>query len=164
MRDSDSNPKITIILPIYNTKCELERCLDSVLEQTYSNLEIICVDDGSTDGSEKILDDYAVRDKRIRAIHQENGGESKARNVGLQLMTGQYVGFLDCDDWIEPDMYESLLGIILSKKADIVASSWYCDHENKSEKISNQLSVKKEVFGRKELLNYLYIYLSQFHL
>lgn len=148
--------KISIILPIYNTVDYLEKCLSSVCKQTYKNLEIICVDDGSTDGSEIILNNYSEKDKRIIAIHQENGGESNARNTGLRLATGQFIGFMDCDDWIEPRMYEALLDAMLKYDVDLVASSWYKDTDVSSEKIFNSLSVKDGVFGREELLNYIY--------
>lgn len=150
------NPLISIILPIYNTASYLSKCIESLLNQTYKNLEIICIDDGSDDGSEIILDKYAEIDSRIKAIHKRNGGESSARNIGLQKMSGQYVGFVDCDDWVEPDMYENLLLKAIENKVDIVASTWYCDHENTSEKILNRLPVLEEVFDRERLLNYIY--------
>ena len=98
-----SNPLVSIIIPIYNTASYLRKCLDSAKNQTYTNLEIICVDDGSTDGSEKIVDEY-LDDERFVIIHKENGGESSARNTGLLKSTGDYIGFMDCDDWIEKDM------------------------------------------------------------
>lgn len=150
------NPKVSIILPVYNTKEYLEQCLDSILSQTYTNLEILCVDDGSTDGSERILDKYACEDERIKVVHQENGGESSARNTGLKMMTGEYVGFIDCDDWIEKDMYYRLVNTAVEKRIDIVASSWYRDFEKVNEKIKNRGFVSKEPFGREELLYYIY--------
>ena len=94
-----SNPLVSIIIPVYNTAQYLRKCLDSAKNQTYENLEIICVDDGSTDGSEKIVDEY-LDDDRFVIIHKENGGESSARNTGLLKCTGNYIGFMDCDDWI----------------------------------------------------------------
>ena len=87
--------KVSIIIPVYNTRDYLRRCLDSVRNQTYTNLEIVCVDDGSTDGSEKIVDEYAGMDSRFVVIHKENGGESSARNTGLKACTGEYIGFMD---------------------------------------------------------------------
>ena len=149
-------PLISIILPIYNTAPYLEKCIESLLCQTYKNLEIVCVDDGSVDGSEAILDKYAEKDSRIKAVHKRNGGESSARNIGLQMMSGQYVGFMDCDDWVELDMYENLIVKAMEKKVDIVVSTWYCDKENLSEKILNRLPVSEEVFDREKLLNYVY--------
>ena len=153
---SDADIKISVILPIYNTKLYLPKCIESLLNQTYKNIEVIGIDDGSTDGSELILDKYAKEDSRIKVIHKENGGESSARNAGLRAMSGQYVGFMDCDDWIESDMYEKLLSHIINNQVDIVASSWYCDRANSSEKIQNRLPVLEEAFGRDKLLNYLY--------
>ncbi len=150
------DPLISIILPIYNTASYLSKCIESLLNQTYRNLEIICIDDGSADGSEIILDKYAEIDSRIKAIHKRNGGESSARNIGLQMMSGQYVGFMDCDDWVESDMYENLILKATKSKADIVASSWYCDRENVSVKILNRLPVSEEVFDKEKLLNYIY--------
>lgn len=156
MKEHCFNPLASIIIPVYNTAPYLERCINSVVNQTYKNLEIICVDDGSTDGSELIVDEYAKRDSRIKVVHKQNGGESSARNVGIRMMTGQYVGFIDCDDWIEPEMYEKLVSAIIEKDVDMVASSWYKDYDETTIKIENQLSVSKEVFGREELLNYIY--------
>ena len=100
--------KISIILPIYNVKPYLDRSLQAVCGQTYTNLEILLIDDGSTDGSGEICDAYARQDDRIRVYHKENGGSSTARNLGIEKATGAYVGFLDSDDWAEPDMYETL--------------------------------------------------------
>ena len=102
-------PLISIIIPVYNAAKYLERSLDSVSLQTYRNLEIIAVDDGSSDGSLNILETYAAQDPRYRVIHKENGGSSSARNAGLKIATGDYVGFIDADDYIESDMYENLL-------------------------------------------------------
>ena len=93
--------KISVIIPVYNVEKYLKRCLDSVINQTYKNLEIILVDDGSTDNSGKICDEYAKNDKRIIVIHKENGGVSVARNIGLDICTGDYVNFIDSDDWID---------------------------------------------------------------
>lgn len=111
--------KISIIVPIYNVELYLRRCLDSILNQTYSNLEIILVDDGSTDKSGKICDEYAKNDSRIKVIHKNNGGLSDARNEGLKIARGKYVGFVDSDDWIELDMYECLYDMLQKFDADI---------------------------------------------
>ena len=87
----NENPKISIIIPVYNVEQYLRHCLDSIINQTYKNLEIICIDDGSTDNSGKICEEYTSKDNRIKVIHKENGGISSARNVGLSLLTGSYV-------------------------------------------------------------------------
>ncbi|MCF2684354.1 glycosyltransferase, partial [Faecalicatena contorta] len=111
--------KISIIVPIYNIEQFLPRCLDSILSQTYQNLEIILVDDGSTDDSGKIADRYAGKDERIKVIHQVNSGVSVARNHGLDQATGDYIGFVDGDDYVEPDMYEILMQIVTEYQVDI---------------------------------------------
>ena len=101
-------PLISIIVPVYNVEKYLHRCVDSILNQTYRNLEIILVDDGSPDRSGEICDEYAAKDGRIRVIHQENRGLSGARNAGLDICKGEYIAFVDSDDYIEPDMFQQL--------------------------------------------------------
>lgn len=101
--------KISVIIPVYNVAAQLPRCVDSILTQTYENLEVLLVDDGSTDGSGNICDRCALQDSRVRTVHRENGGASAARNTGLGLATGEYLAFVDGDDYIEPQMYQTLL-------------------------------------------------------
>ena len=104
---------ISVIVPVYNIESEyLERCIRSICNQTYKNLEIILVDDGSNDGSGIICDKFAMEDSRIRVFHKENGGSSSARNLGIKEAKGEYIGFIDSDDYIEPDMYELLAGAV----------------------------------------------------
>lgn len=100
---------ISVIVPIYNAEKYLNKCLESIIGQTYKNLEIILVDDGSSDNSPTICDAWAQIDSRIRVIHKKNGGVSSARNAGIDLAQGDYIGFVDADDWIEPNMYEVLI-------------------------------------------------------
>lgn len=117
--------KISVIVPVYKVEEYLPKCLDSILSQTDENLEIILVDDGSPDGSGAICDDYAARDARIRVIHQENGGLSAARNAGIDAATGDYLAFVDSDDYLESDAYERMLAA--AKKFDVpvvVAGRW----------------------------------------
>ena len=97
------NSIISVIIPVYNVEKYLSRCIESVLNQTYRNLEIIIVDDGSTDDSLNICRRYEKKDKRIKVIHQDNGGLSSARNKGLMNSTGEYISFVDSDDWLHPD-------------------------------------------------------------
>lgn len=111
--------KISVIIPVYNAEPFLPACLDSVLAQTYRELEILLIDDGSTDGSGAICDRYAAMDPRIRVIHQPNGGVSNARNRGLELATGELISFVDSDDAMEPDMYELLTGLMQEHGADV---------------------------------------------
>lgn len=113
------NEKISIIIPAYNTEKELGRTLDSVLAQTYQNIEIVVVNDGSKDGTGAVIDAYAAKDSRIKAIHKENGGVTSARLRGVAEATGDWIGFVDGDDRIEPDMYEHLMGNAREHHADI---------------------------------------------
>ena len=112
-------PLISVIIPIYNVEKYLRECLDSVLAQTYKNLEIILIDDGSPDNCGKICDEYAAKDNRIKVIHQINQGVSAARNAGLDAARGEYIGFVDSDDYIKPDMYEYLYALISKDNADM---------------------------------------------
>ena len=112
-------PKISIIVPVYNVEQYLERCVESLISQTYKNIEIILVDDGSKDNSGKLCDELAKRDPRILAYHKENGGLSDARNYGIDKATSDYVGFVDSDDFVDEDMYEILLSNLLKYDAEI---------------------------------------------
>lgn len=102
------NDLITVVVPVYNKKEYLVKCVDSIRAQTYKNLEILLIDDGSTDGSGSMLDEFAAKDNRIRVIHKKNGGLSDTRNCGIKEAKGKYTGFIDADDYIEKDMYENL--------------------------------------------------------
>ena len=113
------NTLISIIVPVYKSELYMVRCLDSIVHQTYRNLEIILVDDGSPDKCGEICDEYASRDGRIKVIHQENRGVSAARNAGLDIASGEYVGFVDSDDYIDLTMFEELLNAIKSTSADM---------------------------------------------
>lgn len=104
-----NNPLISVIVPIYKVEQYLDRCVQSIVDQTYQNLEIILVDDGSPDACPAICDSWAARDCRVKVIHKKNGGLSSARNAGLDICRGEYVTFVDSDDWVEADMYETLL-------------------------------------------------------
>ncbi|MBO4379933.1 MAG: glycosyltransferase, partial [Muribaculaceae bacterium] len=116
------NPLVSVIIPIYNVEKYLEECVESVVNQTYSNLEIILSDDGSTDSSGAIADRLAATDIRIHVIHEENGGSSVARNRGLDIAKGEYVMFVDSDDTVSLDIVERLLGIMIETDTDIVIS------------------------------------------
>jgi glycosyltransferase involved in cell wall biosynthesis len=98
-------PKVSIVIPVYNVEKYLRQCLDSVVNQTLKDIEIICVNDGSTDNSLQILEEYANKDDRIKIINKDNGGLSSARNAGLEIATGVYIGFVDSDDYIEIETY-----------------------------------------------------------
>ena len=111
---------VSILVPVYNVGKYIRKCLDSILVQTYPKLEIILIDDGSTDESGKICDEYASKDARIMLIHKHNGGVTSARKAGLKMAKGEYIGFVDPDDWIEPNMYKEMLKCMLETKTDLV--------------------------------------------
>ena len=113
------NPKVSIIIPVYNTEALLPRCLESVVAQTLSEVEIICVDDGSTDRSAEVLDRWAARDSRIRVIRQANGRQGKARNAAMAVATGEYIGMIDSDDYIPADYFERLYTTAVEHAADV---------------------------------------------
>lgn len=136
---------ISVIVPVYKVEAYLERCVDSIRNQTYKNLEIILVDDGSPDRSGQMCDELARLDSRIRVIHKENGGLSDARNAGLDAMTGQYVSFIDSDDWIQPQMLEVLLDRMVEQNAQISCCGMvrctdekelYCFNPNREEQFT----------------------------
>lgn len=120
---------ISIIVPIYNVEKYVRQCIESIINQTYKNLQIILVDDGSTDTSGLICDEYASIDDRIEVIHKKNGGLVTARKIGLQKAKGEYIGFVDGDDYIDDNMYESLLGYILKKDVDMVHTGYWYEKE-----------------------------------
>lgn len=112
---------ISVIIPVYKVEEYLDECVLSVIRQTYTNLEIILVDDGSPDNCPRMCDEWATKDSRIKVIHKENGGLSDARNAGLDAAEGQYIAFIDSDDYIKPDMMEKLHSALVTEKADIAA-------------------------------------------
>ena len=123
-------PLLSVIVPIYNSEKYLSRCIESILSQTYTNLEVILVDDGSTDGSLFICEEYQAKDSRIKLIHQENRGSVSARKAGISLATAEYVIHVDSDDWIEKNMYENMMGYVVTTGADIVVSGCIRDYGN----------------------------------
>lgn len=119
--------KVSVIVPIYNVKKYIRQCLDSILAQTLHDIEIICVDDGSSDGSKKIMDEYAGKDNRIRVIHKENAGYGNSMNVGMDAAQGEYIGIVESDDSIAPDFFETLYDAAKENDLDIVKSEcWFC--------------------------------------
>lgn len=120
---------VSVIIPVYNVERYLKKCIDSILNQTYKNLEIILVDDGSTDCSSKICDEYAKNDTRILVIHKVNGGQSEARNIGISESKGEYIFFVDSDDYIEYNAIETMLEIAENKNVDMVIADIYSVNE-----------------------------------
>lgn len=145
---------LSVIVPIYNVEKYLPQCIESIINQTYKNLEIILVNDGSLDKCGEICDDYAEKDFRIRVIHKKNGGISSARNVGIDICNGEYIGFVDSDDYIELNMYEVLYKALLEHNLDLIDCNVYRDKLNKVKGDKNNGTV--EVFdGYTALLNSL---------
>ena len=139
---SHKSDLISIIIPIYKVEKYLAKCIESVLNQTYQNLEIILVDDGSPDNCPKICDEYAKKDNRIKVIHKKNGGISDARNIGIEMSTGKYLSLIYGDDYIDENMIEELYKDIIKTKADISMCSFYKVYPQKIEKLKINLSSK----------------------
>lgn len=141
---------ISVIMPVYNVAAYLPQCLDSVLAQDHQELEIIVIDDGSTDGSGAICDDYAARDSRIKVIHQKNAGAAAAKNAGLRIATGEYLNFVDSDDYLEPNVYGYMLGVLKETGADAAQFSFRDVYQNRTE--DHILLQGRQVIGGKEYL------------
>ena len=148
--EMDSTPKISIIIPVYNTEKYLEKCFSSLLAQSFQDFEIICVDDGSSDGSLRILNEYASRDSRIKVLSQKNAGQSVARNRALSLAGGEFISFVDSDDYISADFLESLYESVSGNDADIAVTS-YNMVENGSTMVRYDLDCSSESRFEKKL-------------
>lgn len=140
---------VSVIIPVYNVEKYLRKCLDSVINQTYKELEIILVDDGSTDSSGKICDEYAQKDNRIKVIHKSNGGLSDARNVGIEKSNGEYICFIDSDDYIELDMFENLYKACIEKNVKIASCDKIRELEN-GKKIIEKRYEESRIITKKE--------------
>ena len=161
--------KITVIVPVYNVENYLEKCLDSLINQTYKNLEIIVINDGSTDNSGEICQEYAQKDNRIVYIEKENGGQAEARNMGLDRMTGSYVTFVDSDDWVELDYVETLYKKITEYQADIAVGNYYSFDEAEGmyyfyifgdsyyEKVYDNVSIFENLYESQEMKSFALI-------
>lgn len=145
-------PKISVIVPVYNASLHLRRCIDSIVKQTFSDFEVLLIDDGSSDDSGAVCDDYASRDRRLRVFHKENGGVSSARNLGLENASGDWVTFVDADDEIAPAFLYNLMTEI-SDKADLIISN--CIVIENDEEHSSHARVEDEVISGEQLLNRL---------
>lgn len=126
--------KVSIIVPVYNVEKYIRKCLDSLINQTLDDLEFICINDGSTDKSLELLEQYANTDKRIKIYNQKNAGLSVTRNRGIEIATGEYIAFCDSDDWVDLDFYEKLYNAAEKNRADIAAASIIREKGNKQEK------------------------------
>ena len=147
-------PELSIIVPIYKVEKYLPKCIDSILAQTFQDFELILIDDGSPDNCGAICDAYAARDSRIKVIHQENAGVSAARNAGLDIATGTYLGFVDSDDWIEPEMYETMIATAKEKNVDVVVCGIrYCADSGESIRLA---LIDNRAYTAEEMLKALY--------
>ena len=159
-------PKVSVIIPVYKTEKYLRECLDSVINQTLRDMEIICVNDGSPDNSLQILEEYAQKDNRIKIINQENQGLSEARNNGIKVANGEYIGFLDSDDYVSLNFYENLYNRGQETEADIVVCEYifrFKDNDKNRNRVFMQVDTSvvtadvKEKFECLYLPNYCYI-------
>ena len=141
--------KISIIVAVYNIEQYLGRCVDSLLNQTYRNLEIILVDDGSTDESGVLCDEYAERDSRVKVIHKENGGLSDARNIGAAAAEGEYIAYVDGDDWVEKEMYGAMLEALKDYQAEVAVCRYKCIYPDR---VVDESTDKITVFEGREAL------------
>ena len=147
---------ISVIVPVYNAEKYLYKCVQSILNQTYDKIEIILVDDGSTDNSGKICDEISMRDTRIRVLHKKNGGQSSARNAGIKIANGEYITFVDNDDWLEPNMYEILIENANKYNADISGCATMMDYEDGKSVCRFDGIESKVVSGESVCLDILY--------
>ena len=152
-----NNPLVTVIVPVYKVEPYLRRCLDSIVNQTYKNLEIILIDDGSPDNCGVICDEYAENDKRIKVIHKENGGVSRARNEGINVARGEYIAFVDSDDYIEPDLVEKSCIAVEKSGSDFLKFGIYEEYyKSNGELLSREevtpdnfiVNTKSEIYDR----------------
>ena len=146
---------VSIIVPVYNVQKYLDKCIESMLKQTYTNIEIVLVDDGSTDGSASICDKYAADDERVVVVHKKNGGQSDARNVGLEKSTGEYICWVDGDDCIEENMIELLHKNLVDNNADISICNYHSRYESDNRKCKD-ITVKDGIWTRADFWNNYY--------
>ena len=131
-----NRPLISIIIPVYNAESYIRRCIESVLSQTYKEIQVILINDGSTDNTLSILEEYSRSDSRIQLINKDNSGVSKTRNIGIDISDGEYIGFVDADDYLEPEMYEKLYNAIKKTAADVACCGYYQDFDTYKYEIS----------------------------
>ncbi len=147
--NNTNNPKVSVIIPVYNVEQYLDRCINSIIHQTYANLEIILVDDGSTDTSGYMCDEWKQKDSRISIIHKENAGLGFARNSGLEIITGDYVSFVDSDDYIKLDAYEKLIKRLKESNADVCYFG--CDYDDHGDITVGSQKFPLEVYDKKQI-------------
>lgn len=147
-------PFLSVVVPAYNVESYIRECVDSILKQSFSDFEVILVDDGATDMTGEICDAYADSDKRVRVLHKENGGLVSARKAGIDKARGLYIAYVDGDDWIAPNMFEELCGCAEREKADIVIADFICAYNSRSEFLTQ--NIKAGSYSGKELTESVY--------
>lgn len=147
---------LSVIVPIYNGKETLVRCIESILQQTEIVLEVICVDDESTDDSRLICKSIAEKDSRVRMIKKKNGGVASARNAGLEVAKGKYITFMDQDDWVEKDAYKIMVDAAISEELDMVVCNYSKDYENEIQPMVNRQTISGKIQKRDELIRYAF--------
>lgn len=145
--------EISIIIPVYNAEKYIDKCIESLINQKFKNLEIIIVNDGSTDKSLEICRKYERIDSRIIVINKDNGGVSSARNIGLEVASGEYIGFVDPDDWVEEDMYYNMYNTLKSTSADVVICNYYEENRRKTKEV--RLSGTKSILKENDIIQYI---------
>lgn len=149
------NTYLSVIVPVYNVEKFLHRCVDSILNQTFADFEIILIDDGSTDSSAQICDDFAKKNSRIKVFHQKNSGVSVARNVGVDAAKGDYITFVDSDDWLEPEMYREMVSVVDKRpEVEVVMCDFFTIKKNLKEEISAE--IRKGYFSKKQIIEEIY--------
>ena len=143
------NCELSIIVPVYNTAQYLPQCIESILKQSFKNWELILIDDGSTDGSAEICEEWAQKDARIKVIHKVNSGQADCRNQALEICQGDYIGFVDSDDWIEESMYEVLMDDLKTTNSDIAICNHYDESKNKT--LCKNVSDKRYILKNQEI-------------
>lgn len=136
MTPSTDQPLISIIIPVYNGEKYLRPCIDSILQQTYSHWQLLLIDDGSRDTSGAICDGYAAADTRITVVHKANGGQAAARNDGVAMAQGRYISFVDCDDWLEPDMYATMVATLQQEQAQIIICGYIEEYATRQKEVN----------------------------
>ena len=149
---------LSVIIPVYNVEQYLVKCVESILNQTYRNLEVILVNDGSKDSSGSICDAFIQRDPRVRVIHKENGGLSSARNAGLDAAGGEYISFIDSDDWIEPNAYEHLLGLVERYQVKLVCGGNMDVYGETGERKLGLTPEREEVITAEEMVGRMFLW------
>ncbi len=147
-------PKISVITPVYKVEKYLQKCVDSILNQTFSDFELFIVDDGSPDSCGEIADAYEKKDSRVHAIHKENGGAPSARNAGIEQATGEYFYFPDSDDWLEPTYLQELYDLAVKTDAELVISGYTMEYFENGSKQSYKVSVPEKVFGDQDAVRH----------